>query len=296
MRNRRRYIVAVSAVLGVAVLAAYARAQTRPEAVTYHEFTKTAGAPYGPFPTTWMVVTAANSLALAVVPSGYHQTVHHHDQEQFALGVEGELDYAIGGVVHRIGPNGASFPPSNVAHGMSNDSGEASLMLEFQPVRREDWLPPHPQVRQPQSSEPKALDAAQSVTLDYGLSSDGWRIDATGARAKILQLLGLVRRKRFGVSHGVVVDQRAVHLRAERRAQVESRLRATESRNESGDCRHARSRRRDAGVARQSRHRDCRVRTDSVELDESPSLSWFRRVYPTFPPGLRLSTAVASNA
>jgi hypothetical protein len=59
-------------------------------------------------------------------------------------------------------------------------------MLEFQPVRREDWLPPHPQVRQPQSAEPVPLDRAEQVTVDYGLSSDGWRSEPTGARVKAL--------------------------------------------------------------------------------------------------------------
>jgi hypothetical protein len=60
--------------------------QTEP--VAYYDFTKTAGEPYGPYPMT-MVVSASNSLALAVVPAGFHQTPHHHDQEQFTLGVEG---------------------------------------------------------------------------------------------------------------------------------------------------------------------------------------------------------------
>src|SRR5215470_7555292 len=140
-----KYIVAADAVLGVAALEAHALAQIQSEGVAYHDFTKTAGEPYGPYPMTWMVVTESNSLALAVVPSGFHQTPHYHDQEQFTLGVEGALDYSIGGVQHRIGPKGAGVPPSNVLHGMSNDSGQPVMMLEFQPVRRDDWLPPHPQ-------------------------------------------------------------------------------------------------------------------------------------------------------
>lgn len=58
-------------------------------------------------------------------------------------------------------------------------------MLEFQPVRREDWLPPHPQVRQPQTAEPRPLDAAEHVTIDYALSSDDWQAES-GGRVKLL--------------------------------------------------------------------------------------------------------------
>ena len=73
-----KYIVAADAVLGVAALEAHALAQIQSEGVAYHDFTKTAGEPYGPYPMTWMVVTESNSLALAVVPSGFHQTPHLH--------------------------------------------------------------------------------------------------------------------------------------------------------------------------------------------------------------------------
>ena len=77
----------VSAVLvGVVSLEPRAWAD-EPAEVIYHDFTKAVGEPYGPFPMTWMVVTASNSLALAVVPSGFRQTLHHHDQEQFTFGV-----------------------------------------------------------------------------------------------------------------------------------------------------------------------------------------------------------------
>jgi mannose-6-phosphate isomerase-like protein (cupin superfamily) len=181
-----RNLVLSAVLVGVGSLALQRQIDGQTEPVTYYDFTKTAGESYGPYPMTWMVVSASNSLALAVVPDGFHQTAHHHDQEQFTLGVEGPLDYSIGGIVHHIGPNGAGIPPANVQHGMTNDSDRPVMMLEFQPVRREDWLPPHPQVRQPQSAEPVPLDRAEQVTVDYGLSSDGWRRDPTGARVKSL--------------------------------------------------------------------------------------------------------------
>jgi quercetin dioxygenase-like cupin family protein len=178
----RRVLVAAVAGL-LAAQAAPIRAQE--DAVTYHEFTKLPGSPYGPYPEIWPVVTGSNSFVYATVPNGYHQPPHYHDQEQFTLGVEGALDYSIGGVVHRIGPHGVGLPPSNVPHGMSNDSGRTVMMVEFQPVRRVEWLPPHPQVPpQPQSPQPATLSPDQQVTLDFGLSSPDWKAQPGGARMK----------------------------------------------------------------------------------------------------------------
>ena len=176
--------VLAAAVAGLlAVQAAPIRAQG--EAVTYHDFNKTKGEPYGPYPEIWPVVTGSNSFVLGTVPNGYHQTPHYHNQEQFTLGVEGALDYSIGGVVHRIGPHGVGLPPSNVPHGMSNDSGQPVMMVEFQPVRRAEWLPPHPQVPpQPQSPQPAALSQGQQVTHDFGLSAGDWQAQPGGARMK----------------------------------------------------------------------------------------------------------------
>jgi quercetin dioxygenase-like cupin family protein len=181
-----KHFVVTATLLGAVSVDPHLLADGQAEGVTYYDFTKIAGESYGPYPMTWMAVTASNSLALAVVPSGFHQTPHYHDQEQFTLGVEGALDYSIGGGVHHLGPSGAAIPPSNVVHGMTNDSDQPAVMLEFQPVRRDDWLPPHPQVRQPQSAQAAPLDSTTQLAIDYGLSSKGWRVERTGARIKAL--------------------------------------------------------------------------------------------------------------
>ncbi len=176
----------------VVALAGLLAGQTAPvraqeQAVTYHDFTKLPSGPYGPYPELWSVVTASNSFAFGTVPNGYHQTPHHHNQEQFTLGVDGALDYSIGGVVHRIGPRRVGLPPSNVPHGMSNDSGQTVTMAEFQPVRRAEWLPPHaPVPPQPQSPQPAALSPTEQVTLDFGLSAADWKAQPGGARMKVL--------------------------------------------------------------------------------------------------------------
>ena len=158
-----------------------------PNPVTFHDLSTMKPWPYGPYPEARGVVTGASSLIIVVVPTGYKQTPHRHNQEQFSLGIGGTIDYNVGGTIRRLGSHGLGFMPSNVMHGMINESGEAALMMEFQPVRRPEWLPPHPQVPpQPQSAEPISLPAERQVTLDFDLSSGGWRTDRTGTRTKSL--------------------------------------------------------------------------------------------------------------
>ena len=210
-----RHILAAAVAGLLAVQAAPIRAQG--EAVTYYDFTKITGTPYGPYPELWPVVTGSNSFAVATVPNGYHQPAHYHNQEQFTLGVEGALDYSIGGVVHRIGPHRVGLPPSNVPHGMSNDSGQAVLMAEFQAVRRAEWVPPHPQVPpQPQSPQPAALSPNEQLTLDWGLSAGDWKAQPGGARMKVLS--GKTIRATFWdlSAAGASVDLTAPPLTGER--------------------------------------------------------------------------------
>src|SRR3954471_12073810 len=62
-----RHALAAALAGMLAVQAAPIRAQE--EAVTYYDFTKTPGAPYGPFTEMRAVVTGSNSFAYATVPN-----------------------------------------------------------------------------------------------------------------------------------------------------------------------------------------------------------------------------------
>jgi hypothetical protein len=134
------------------------------------------------------VLTDTSSVAVGSVPARWRQPLHHHDQEQVTMGLGGALGYSIGGVAHQLGSHGAGLPPPNVEHGMSNDTDQPALMMEYQPVLRREWLPPHPQVPpQPQSPQAMTLTANQQDTIDFGLSSSGWQIEKSGARVKSLE-------------------------------------------------------------------------------------------------------------
>ena len=174
-------VVAIAA--GLSGLRAAQPAVTEADGVTYHDLTATPSVRFGAFPEAWMVVTQSNSFSYVVVPPKYQQTPHRHPQEQFSLALGGSLGYMIGGVTHRLGGRGVVLPPSNVPHGMINDGDAPVIVAEFQPVRRDDWLPPYPRRPAPADAE-AALQPDTKVTLDFGRESGGWQTMANGARSK----------------------------------------------------------------------------------------------------------------
>ena len=70
---------------------------------------------------------------------------------------------------------------------MVNDSDSPAVILEFQPVLRREWLPPHPQVPpQPQTPQAQRISSSVPLTIDFDIASSGWIVDKAGARRKIL--------------------------------------------------------------------------------------------------------------
>lgn len=155
------------------------------DTVVYHDMAAIPKAPWGPFPEERAVLTDTCSVVIASLAPRYTQPVHRHNQEQFSLGLGGAVGYTIGGAHHEVGSHVAVLPPSNVMHGIVNDSDQPALMMEYQPVLRKEYLPPHPQVPpQPQSAEPVPLAADQMVAMDFDRTSSGWRVEKNGARVK----------------------------------------------------------------------------------------------------------------
>jgi hypothetical protein len=153
------------------------------ESVTYYDLAAMPSAPYGPMDAK-AVVTPTSSFAYAVLPAGWHQTVHHHDQEQITMGLGGTVALLVGGVSRPLGIWGAALPPSNVEHGMVNDNDASGVMVEFQAFHRSDWLPPHTAIPQPKSAEPAVVPRNTPVNADFALPSAGWELLTNGARAK----------------------------------------------------------------------------------------------------------------
>jgi len=183
-----RAVLQPSAALLTIVLGFAARGPSQPtDAVVFHDMATIPKAPYGPYPDARAVLTETCSVVIATLPRRWRQTPHHHAQEQVTIGREGAAAYVIDGLVHELGSHGAGLPPPDVEHGMVNDRDDPALILEYQPVLRREWLPPHPQVPpQPQAPQAAHIASSEPVAIDFDLASSGWIADKSGARRKTL--------------------------------------------------------------------------------------------------------------
>jgi mannose-6-phosphate isomerase-like protein (cupin superfamily) len=70
---------------------------------------------------------------------GVESPGHHHHNEQISVVIRGHADVRLGDQFQRVGPGTIMFVPPNVDHyGMSPVNGEDLVLLEFQPIVRED--------------------------------------------------------------------------------------------------------------------------------------------------------------
>ena len=183
-----RSVVLMSATLLTIVLGFGTRTlRGQPDDVVFHDMTTIPKAPYGPYLDARAVLTETCSVVIATLPPRWRQTVHHHTQEQVTIGREGPLAYAIDGILHELGPHGAGLPPPDVEHGMVNDSDGPAVVLEYQPVLRREWIPPHPQVApQPQAPQAQRVMTSAPVAIDFDTASGGWVAASKGTRRKTL--------------------------------------------------------------------------------------------------------------
>lgn len=64
---------------------------------------------------------------------------HHHHNEQISVVIRGHADVRMGDQFERVGPGTVMFVPPNVDHyGLSSVDDEDLVLLEFQPIVRED--------------------------------------------------------------------------------------------------------------------------------------------------------------
>lgn len=180
--SKRLAVIAI----GISGLTRIVAAQTAPvqtDGVTFYDF---AGIPQtGPLQAR-AVVTDTVSFIYAVIPPRWHQAVHYHEQEQISMGLEGAVRVLVGGGLHPLGARLAVIPPANVEHGMVNDDDTAGKIVEFDAIRRPDWLPSHAPVTIVKSPQPVPLSDGQQIDADMSLSAAGWERLGTGARRKAL--------------------------------------------------------------------------------------------------------------
>lgn len=170
-------------IIAIATGIPVASTRSQPSRLVFHDF-----AAMTPYPFAGMQAKGAMgqtaSMFVADVPAGARTTPHHHHQEQFMFGLEGAMQFVLGGAPQTLSRLTGSFAPANVRHGNINDGGPARY-IEFQPVLRPDWYPPHPRKPREGTPEPLPVPAGRKVTEDFTAGSDGWHT-VQGARAKSL--------------------------------------------------------------------------------------------------------------
>lgn len=125
------------------------------------------------------------SMMVTELPPGLKTTPHHHHQEQMMLGLDGGMHYLMAGKPYPLGRLTAAIALPNIEHGNINETAAQATCIEFQPVLRPDWFPPHPRRAREGAPAPMAIPAGRKVTEDFS-ASDGWRTDSSGARSKAL--------------------------------------------------------------------------------------------------------------
>jgi hypothetical protein len=80
----------------------------------------------------------------------------------------------------------AAIALGNVHHGNINDTAEPAMCIEFQPVLRPDWYPPHPRRPREGLPEPIPIPAGRTVTDSLDPAAASARLEAPGIRSKSL--------------------------------------------------------------------------------------------------------------
>jgi hypothetical protein len=179
--------VLAGASLGVVLFASHTAGQTDP--VAYHDLSTMAPWSLGNMQVRGAMGQSA-SFVIAEMPPGKRGrggNPHYHTQEQIVMGISGSAMSVLGTVPYRLGSYGAVVTPPDAEHVATNGSlTRPSTFIEFQPVLRSDWFPPHRAYTAPRSSTPVPVSADQRVFQDFDPAAEGWRSDAIGARSQTL--------------------------------------------------------------------------------------------------------------
>jgi quercetin dioxygenase-like cupin family protein len=112
---------------------------------------------------------------------------HHHTTPQFDFVIAGEAEVRVGGVIggEEIllkSDQGVIVPP-DVEHSLHNSSGAVTTVIEFQPIRRFDLLPPRPKPDYAIAEHPNIVPADQLQRVNFvSPITNGWTASSDGVR------------------------------------------------------------------------------------------------------------------
>lgn len=166
------------------ILAATSLTSAQTSALTFHDLSTMARHPLGRMQARG-AMGQTGSIMVTELPPGLKTTPHHHHQEQMMLGLDGGMHYQMAGKPYPLGRLTAAIALPNVEHGNINQTAALATCIEFQPVLRPDWFPPHPRRPREGAPAPVVIPPGRTVTEDFS-ASGGWRTDRSGARSKSL--------------------------------------------------------------------------------------------------------------
>lgn len=178
----KRILLAIAFVGIIVATGGFAR---QPASLTFHDLSSMARFPLGRMQTRG-AMGETMSLMITELPPGLKTTPHHHHQEQMMLGLAGGMHYLMGDTPYPLPRLTAAIALPNVRHGNINETAEQATCVEFQPVLRPDWFPPHPRRPREGLPEPLPVPKERKVTESFDPSSSGWKHGATGVRSKAL--------------------------------------------------------------------------------------------------------------
>lgn len=132
------------------------------------------------------VVGATGTFVYAELDAGARTPAHHHTQEQANFGLGGSNEISIGGRAYPLGRSGGTLTPAEAEHFIGNAGAGRAGLLEFQPFRRLDLLPPRPAPSFPSAPSAVSVPEDAVVSLDFQYATAGWESTSRGVRRKAL--------------------------------------------------------------------------------------------------------------
>jgi quercetin dioxygenase-like cupin family protein len=152
------------------------------------------------------VIGQIGTFVFAEFEPGAETVAHHHTHEQANLGLTGSMTISIGGHSHRLTSLVGTMAPADAEHFIANDGTAKATLLEFQPVRRLDLLPPRPALTFPSSPAAAAVAAGANVSSDFGATA----ANVAGSRILAGRTCTLSVWRAPATPQGVTLTERAV--------------------------------------------------------------------------------------
>jgi quercetin dioxygenase-like cupin family protein len=143
---------------------------------------------YGPGIRMIPAVGTSGTVTIAEFQPGAKTPSHHHSFSQLDYVIDGKLNVVARGNSVSLTKNTGVLVPSDADHFVENASGSIARLLEFQPVRRYDLLPPRPAPAFAVAPKPTIVTLDQLLRVDFSstaTSSGRWGLSIIDAPADL---------------------------------------------------------------------------------------------------------------